>query len=80
MIRLLNELRRLDPSSVRADTSPFSDALLDRYPVLEDRRGDALGVVPFRRSAILEIREDLRRRREALEARLGRLREMRAAT
>lgn len=80
VIRLLNELRRLDPSSVPADASPFSDALLDRYPVLEDRRGDALGVVPFRRSAILEIREDLRRRREALEARLGRLREMRAAT
>ncbi len=40
-----------------ASESPFSDALLDRYPVLEERGPDALGVVPFRRATLLEIRE-----------------------
>lgn len=47
---------------VPAVSSPFSEALLDRYPLLDDRGGDALGVVPFRRSALMDIRDDLERR------------------
>ena len=39
-----------------ASESPFSDELLDRYPVLEERGPDALGVVPFRRATLMEIR------------------------
>ena len=81
--RLLAERNRLSGDADRgpgSNASPFSDAILDRYPLLEDRGGDALGVVPFRRPAIMAIREDLRRRRDGLQAELGRLREMRAAT
>ena len=46
-----------------ASDSPFSDALLDRYPVLEERGADALGVVPFRRGTLVEIRDDIATRR-----------------
>lgn len=60
--------------------APFSDALLDRYPVLEERGAEALGVVPFRRAALTAIREDLGRRRLELQAELTPLRGQGAAT
>jgi serine/threonine-protein kinase len=60
--------------------APFSDALLDRYPVLEERGAEALGVVPFRRAALTAIREDLGRRRLELQAELASLRGQGAAT
>jgi serine/threonine-protein kinase len=59
-----------------ASESPFSDALLDRYPVLEERGPDALGVVPFRRATLVAIREDLARRRAEVVEELERLRHM----
>jgi hypothetical protein len=63
-----------------ASDSPFSDALLDRYPVLEERGSGALGVVPFRRSTLLEVREDLARRRSEVMRDLNRLRGLGATT
>ena len=63
-----------------ASDSPFSDALLDRYPVLEERGAEALGIVPFRRSTLLEVREDLARRRVDVTEELERLREMGAVS
>jgi serine/threonine protein kinase len=60
--------------------APFSDALLDRYPVLDERGAEALGVVPFRRAALTAIREDLGRRRAELQAELAQLRRQGAAT
>ena len=60
--------------------APFSDALLDRYPVLDERGAEALGVVPFRRAALNAIREDLGRRRAELENELAQLRGQGAAT
>lgn len=54
--------------------SPFSEALLDRYPVLEDRGPAALGVVPFRRAALEEIAADLEAREHELSAAIARLR------
>lgn len=60
--------------------APFSDALFDRYPVLEERGAEALGVVPFRRAALTAIREDLGRRRLELQAELTPLRGQGAAT
>ncbi|HEX7085570.1 MAG TPA: serine/threonine-protein kinase [Vicinamibacterales bacterium] len=54
--------------------SPFSDELLDRYPVLEDRGPAALGVVPFRRAALNDIAADLDARERTLTAALARLR------
>ena len=59
-----------------ASESPFSDALLDRYPVLEERGPDALGVVPFRRATLMEIREGLGGRRAEVLEELQRLRHM----
>ncbi len=59
-----------------ASESPFSDELLDRYPVLEERGPDALGVVPFRRATLMEIREGLDRRRAEVVEELQRLRHM----
>jgi len=63
-----------------ASESPFSDALLDRYPLLEERGADALGVVPFRRTTLVEIRDDLARRKAEVVEELGRLRHMGATT
>ena len=60
--------------------APFSDTLLDRYPVLEERGADALGVVPFRRAALNAIREDLDLRRAELQAALAGVRGQGAAT
>jgi serine/threonine-protein kinase len=37
----------------------FSLALRERYPVLEDRGAEALGVVPFRRQAVREIQQEI---------------------
>jgi len=37
----------------------FSLALRERYPVLEDRGADALGIVPFRRQAVRDIERDI---------------------
>jgi hypothetical protein len=44
----------------------FSLALRERYPVLEDKGADALGVVPFRRQAVHEIEEEIEQRLQAL--------------
>ena len=63
-----------------ASDSPFSDELLDRYPLLEERGPDALGVVPFRRSTLVEIRDDLARRKAEVVEELERLRHMGATT
>jgi eukaryotic-like serine/threonine-protein kinase len=60
--------------------APFSDDLLDRYPVLDERGADALGVVPFRRAALHAIRADLGRRRTELQAELAQARGQGAAT
>ena len=60
--------------------SPFSDQLLDRYPVLDERGGDALGVVPFRRAALAEISADLDARRVALNAEITQVKQLGAAT
>ena len=60
--------------------APFTDALLDRYPVLDERGAEALGVVPFRRAALNAIREDLGRRRAELQTELTQLRGQGAAT
>jgi serine/threonine protein kinase len=40
----------------------FSLALRERYPVLEDRGPEALGVVPFRRQAVREIQQEIEQR------------------
>jgi serine/threonine protein kinase len=44
----------------------FSLAMRERYPVLEDKGADALGVVPFRRQAVHEIEEEIEERLRAL--------------
>ena len=62
-----------------ASDSPFSDALLDRYPLLEERGAEALGVVPFRRSTLVEIRHDLAARHKDVVHDLDRLRHLGAA-
>jgi serine/threonine protein kinase len=49
-----------------ADEDLFSLALRERYPVLEDKGADALGVVPFRRQAVHEIAEEVERRLRVL--------------
>jgi serine/threonine protein kinase len=60
--------------------APFSEALLDRYPVLDERGADALGVVPFRRTALTEIHTDLVGRAAALKAEVALLKGQGAAT
>ena len=44
------------------DGELFSLTLRERYPVLEDRGPEALGVVPFRRQAVREIQQDVESR------------------
>jgi serine/threonine protein kinase len=53
----------------------FSLSLRERYPVLEDRGAEALGVVPFRRQAVREIQKEieLRLKPGGLEADVTRL-------
>jgi serine/threonine protein kinase len=63
-----------------AAASMFSEALLDRYPVLEERGAGALGVVPFRRAALKEIADDLERRRAALAADVAQMKQLGATT
>ena len=63
LVALRNQLSARAGQSAPAAVSPFSDQLLDRYPVLDERGGDALGVVPFRRAALAEISADLDARR-----------------
>jgi serine/threonine protein kinase len=77
------ELQRLmeqrgSPSSGAPAPSPddevFSLTLRERYPVLEDRGADALGVVPFRRQTVREIQQEIEGRLRMLSidpARLG---------
>jgi serine/threonine-protein kinase len=48
------------------DSGLFSLALRERYPVLEDRGPEALGVVPFRRQAVREIQDEIEARRQAI--------------
>jgi serine/threonine protein kinase len=79
LARLVNErLTLADRLGVITDASesPFSDDLLDRYPVLEERGPDALGVVPFRRATLMEIRAGLAGRRAEVFEELERLRHM----
>jgi serine/threonine protein kinase len=79
LARLVNErLTLADRVGVVTDASesPFSDDLLDRYPVLEERGPDALGVVPFRRATLMEIRAGLAARRAEVFEELERLRHM----
>ena len=74
-------LRLADKLGVLTDASdsPFSDTLLDRYPLLEERGAEALGVVPFRRGTLVEIRRDLAARHEEVVHDLDRLRHLGAA-
>jgi len=44
------------------DGELFSLALRERYPVLEDRGAEALGLVPFRRQSVREIQQDVESR------------------
>ncbi|HXE80560.1 MAG TPA: serine/threonine-protein kinase [Vicinamibacterales bacterium] len=53
------------------DGELFSLTLRERYPVLEDRGPDALGVVPFRRQAVREIQAEIESRLAALDAARG---------
>jgi serine/threonine-protein kinase len=50
------------------DMDTFSLTLRERYPVLDDRGPEALGVVPFRRQAVREIQQDIEGRRQRLAA------------
>jgi serine/threonine protein kinase len=59
-----------------AAASVFTEALIDRYPVLEERGREALGIVPFRRTALKEINEDLGRRRTALAAEIAQMKHL----
>lgn len=63
-------------SGLGPTASIYSEALIDRYPVLEERGAGALGVVPFRRAALTEINEDLGRRRAALAAEIAQMKHM----
>jgi serine/threonine protein kinase len=53
------------------DGELFSLALRERYPVLEDRGADALGLVPFRRQTVREIQKDIESRFEAATHAIG---------
>ena len=72
--------RRSQLAGQPRDASPFSEQLLDRYPVLDERGLDALGIVPFRRAALTEIGADLEARSIALADDLAQFRHQEAAT
>ena len=60
--RLLDlRAQRLGPQGAPAEDL-FSLELRERYPVLEDRGAEALGVVPFRRQAVREIQREVEHR------------------
>jgi eukaryotic-like serine/threonine-protein kinase len=63
-----------------ATASPFSEQLLDRYPLLDERGPDALGIVPFRRAALTEISADLETRRFTLNEEIAQMKHLGAAT
>jgi serine/threonine-protein kinase len=46
----------------------FSLALRERYPVLDDRGADALGIVPFRRNAVQAIQQEVESRLQSVAA------------
>ena len=60
--------RRAPSSAATSDSGLFSLPLRERYPVLEDRGAEALGVVPFRRQAVREIQQEIELRRQAIVA------------
>jgi serine/threonine protein kinase len=64
--RALHE--RVNDGQAPADEDLFSLALRERYPVLEDKGADALGIVPFRRQAVHEIEAEVERRLQVLMA------------
>ena len=80
LVALRNQLSARAGQSAPAAVSPFSDQLLDRYPVLDERGGDALGVVPFRRAALAEISADLDARRLVLNAEISQVKQLGATT
>ena len=80
LVALRNQLTVRAGQSVPASASPFSDSLLDRYPALDERGGDALGVVPFRRAALTQISADLDARRVALNAEITQMKQLGATT
>jgi serine/threonine-protein kinase len=55
-------LRRAQSGPAAAAEDLFSLELRERYPVLEDRGPEALGVVPFRRQAVREIQQEIEHR------------------
>ena len=57
---LLRQLRSRGAPAL--DGELFSLPLRERYPVLEDRGPEALGLVPFRRQAVREIQQDVESR------------------
>jgi len=65
-IELQAMIERTRPDGVGDEL--FSLPLRERYPVLEDRGPEALGVVPFRRQAVREILEDIEARHNAVVA------------
>jgi eukaryotic-like serine/threonine-protein kinase len=58
--------RRAQNGNGSTDDDLFSLALRERYPVLEDKGADALGIVPFRRQAVHEIAEEVEQRLQVL--------------
>jgi len=62
--RALQEHAKDGPGAAEEDL--FSLTLRERYPVLDDKGADALGIVPFRRQAVHEIEEEVERRLQVL--------------
>lgn len=73
--RRAEELQRMleqgKPDAAREDL--FSLGLRERYPVLEDRGAEALGVVPFRRQTVREIQQEIEARLQGQAADMTRL-------
>jgi serine/threonine protein kinase len=65
--RRAEELQRLidqrtPPNRPELRDDLFSLALRERYPVLEDKGSEALGIVPFRRQTVREIQSEIEAR------------------
>jgi serine/threonine protein kinase len=68
-LELQAALQRRGPAAAGpGEQDLFSLALRERYPVLEDKGAEALGVVPFRRQAVHEIEEEVERRLQVIAA------------
>ena len=89
MALILNELHRAfaaEASGVDMRVAPDAatvadiESAIDRYPVLDERGSDALGVVPFRRAALTEISADLETRRLALSTEIAQMKHQGATT